>query len=138
MDLQARGSLHLGEETTTMQKAFLLKPDILLRVGRKPCVVADTKWKRLNSRDAHLGVSESDVYQVLAYAHRYATDTAVLVYPHHPGLGVPGLKREFVIHGASVPQVRLRVVTVDLAKLQGVPGQLARGLGAEAGEELSG
>ena len=76
-------------------------------------------------RQANLGVSGSDVYQVLAYAHRYQTERAVLVYPHHPAIGLPGIQREFLTHGAGPPtQVRIRVVTVDLARLDSIPSQL--------------
>ena len=132
VDLQKGGSAHLAEETTTGKKAFLLKPDILLRRGRTPCLVADTKWKRLDPRREYLGVSEADVYQVLAYAHRYATGDAILVYPHHAGVGVPGLQREFLIHGTGTPQVRLRVITLDLSRLESVPRQLELGVGALA------
>ncbi len=32
------------------------------------------------------GASGENVYQVLAYAHRFATDSAVLIYPHHAAL----------------------------------------------------
>ena len=76
-ELKEAGSLHLAEEAETKRRAFLLKPDILVRKGLSPRVVADTKWKRLDPRSADLGVSGEDVYQVLAYVHRYATDTAV-------------------------------------------------------------
>lgn len=128
VELQERASIYLAQEATTRQNAFLLKPDILVRLDRKPWVVADTKWKRLDSRQANLGVSEADVYQVLAYANRYETDRAVLIYPHHPALRMPGLQREFLIQGISSQQVRVRVITLDLARLESVPEQLELGL----------
>ncbi len=37
------------------------------------------------------------MYQVLAYAHRDATQSAVLIYPHRAAVGRPGLQRGFVI-----------------------------------------
>ncbi len=131
VDLQEAGSLHLAEEATTSRRAFLLKPDILLRKGRSPRVVADTKWKRLDPRKADLGVSGEDVYQVLAYAHRYATASAVLIYPHHPAVGRPGLQRDIVIQGGGAPSVVVRVAAVDLARLEGVPGILAEAICAD-------
>ena len=130
VDLQEAGSLHLAEEAETRRRAFLLKPDILVRKGRRPRVVADTKWKRLDSRKADLGVSGEDVYQVLAYAHRYATGTAVLIYPHHAAVGRPGLQREFVIQGAGASPVVVRVMTVDLARPERVPGEVGEVVGA--------
>lgn len=126
--LQEGGPTYLAQEASTKQNAFLLKPDILVRREGRTWLVADTKWKRLESRQANLGVSETDVYQVLAYAHRYETDRAVLVYPHHPALGPPGLKREFLIRSAGPQQVRVRIVTVDLARLERLPEQLEEGL----------
>jgi 5-methylcytosine-specific restriction enzyme subunit McrC len=134
--LQEGGSTYLAQEAASSRNAFLLKPDILVRLEGKPCCVADTKWKRLDSRHANLGVSEADVYQVLVYAHRFGIDQAVLVYPHHPALGLPGLQREFLIQGTVPRQVRVRIVTLDLASLETVPDQLLRGLAGESGWEF--
>jgi 5-methylcytosine-specific restriction enzyme subunit McrC len=128
VDLQGWDPTYLAHETTTKRNVFLLRPDILVRADRKILVVADTKWKRLDPNQGNLGVSESDVYQVLAYAHRYETDRAVLVYPHHSALRMPGLQREFLIRGASPHEVRVRIATLDLANLESVPKQLEQGL----------
>lgn len=128
VDRQGGASIYLAQEATAKQNAFLLRPDILLRQGRIPWGVADTKWKRLDPRQGNLGVSVADIYQVLAYAHRYETDLAVLIYPHHPALRIPGLQREFLIQGASSRRVRVRILTLDLARLDRVPEQLAQGL----------
>ncbi len=128
VNLQAEASAYLAQEATTKRKAFLLKPDILVRLNRKAVIVADTKWKRLDPLPSNLGVSEADIYQVLAYAHRYETDRAVLVYPHHPALGRPGIKREFLIERAGLQAIQVRVVTLDLSSLESVAGQLEQGL----------
>jgi len=120
VDLQEAGSLHLAEEAATKRRAFLLKPDILVRKGRSPRVVADTKWKRLDPRSADLGVSGEDVYQVLAYAHRYATGTATLIYPHHAALGRPRIQRDFVVQAGGGSRVVVRIATLDLARLERV------------------
>ncbi len=130
VDLQGDGSLHLAEEAETRRRTFLLKPDILVRKGRSPRVVADTKWKRLDPQKADLGVSGEDVYQVLAYAHRYATASAVLIYPHHAAVGRPGIQRDFVIQGAGASPVVVRVMTVDLARPERVPGEVGEVVGA--------
>jgi 5-methylcytosine-specific restriction enzyme subunit McrC len=126
--LQEGAGTYLAQEAATRRNAFLLRPDLLVRRGGKPAVVADTKWKRLDSRQAHLGVSEADIYQVLAYAHRHETERAVLIYPHHPALGCPGRQRDFEVQGAGSRKVRTRIVTLDLARLDGVPGQLLQEL----------
>jgi 5-methylcytosine-specific restriction enzyme subunit McrC len=126
--LQKGASTYLAQEAASGRKAFLLKPDILLRLERKPWLVADTKWKRLDSRQANLSVSEADIYQMLAYAHHFGVDQAVLLYPHHPALGLPGLQREFLIQGTAPQPVRVRIVTLDLARLENVSEQLLQGL----------
>jgi 5-methylcytosine-specific restriction enzyme subunit McrC len=128
VDLQEDASVYLAKETLGRRYAFLLRPDILVRDGRKAAVVADTKWKRLDPREPHLGVSASDVYQVLAYAHRYDANLAVLLFPHHAAIGMPGVQREFVTHWQIPANVTVRVVTVDLSRLESVPRQLEQGL----------
>ncbi|KAA8388651.1 restriction endonuclease [Acetobacter tropicalis] len=68
---------------------FQTKPDILIRRGGAITHVIDTKWKRISSRidDPKQGVSQADVYQMMAYAQLYHTPRLTLLYPHHPGLG---------------------------------------------------
>jgi len=127
VDLQERASAYLAVEATGGQKAFLLRPDILVRQGRKPKIVADTKWKVLDPGEPHLGVSSADVYQMLAYARRFEVFDALLIFPHHPRLGAPGLQKEYVTEGAVEKGVRVGVATVDLTRLDEVPGQLEAG-----------
>lgn len=127
VDLQERASAYLAVDTSAGRKVFLLRPDILLRQGHKSCAVADTKWKRLDPSEPHLGVSPADVYQMLAYARRFGVDTVLLVYPHHPRLGAPGLQREYVTEESRGQRVRVRIATVDLARLEDVPRQLELG-----------
>lgn len=68
---------------------FQTKPDILIRRGGTVTHVIDTKWKRISSRidDPKQGVSQADVYQMMAYAQLYRAPRLTLLYPHHPGLG---------------------------------------------------
>lgn len=131
VELQGRTLAYLAQDTESKRGAFILKPDILVRQEGKPWVVADTKWKRLESRQANLGVSEADVYQALAYAHHFGAHRAVLVYPHHPALGLPGLQRKLLIQGTLSQPVQLRIVTLDLARLENVPEQLMQGFADE-------
>ncbi len=128
VDLQDRASTYLAKEMKSNRNAFLLTPDILVRHAGQPWAVIDTKWKVLDHREHNLGVSSADVYQVLAYAHRYKTDLAVLVYPHRGALGQAGVQKEFLIHGGRSDAVCVRVATVDLASLASVSEQLERGV----------
>ena len=61
-----------------------LKPDILVMRGDQVTAVIDAKYKRLAaSPDRPSGVDQSDLYQLAAYASRYAPErVAALVYPH--------------------------------------------------------
>jgi len=60
------------KEDGTTKEAFTLKPDIIIYRDRRPIMIADTKWKVLNDAEdeetAKLGVSQPDVYQMMAYA----------------------------------------------------------------------
>jgi len=61
-----------------------LKPDILVMQGDQVTAVIDAKYKRLAaSQERPNGVDRSDLYQLAAYASRYAPEgVAALVYPH--------------------------------------------------------
>lgn len=68
---------------------FRLRPDVIVDdEDGEPCTILDTKWKRLLSdrTDAKNGVSQSDVYQLYAYANRYGTANNVLLFPWVKGV----------------------------------------------------
>lgn len=71
------------------RRLFQTKPDILIRHQGKVAHVIDTKWKRISSRidDPKQGVSQADVYQMMAYAQLYRAQRLTLLYPHHLSLG---------------------------------------------------
>jgi 5-methylcytosine-specific restriction enzyme subunit McrC len=63
-------------------KAFLMKPDIYLHHENKPTIILDTKYKILrNPTDPKKGVSQGDLYQMVAYAVRYNVNNIILLYP---------------------------------------------------------
>lgn len=108
------GRLYCLEESETGVGRFMTKPDILLKRGGKVELVLDTKWKRLGREldDPKRGVSQSDVYQMIAYGQLYECSDLVLLYPHHYELGlVPGSVSSHAVTGTSK---RLRTVTIDL------------------------
>lgn len=81
---------------------FQTKPDILIWRDGQVAHVIDTKWKRISARidDPKLGVSQGDVYQMMAYAHLYKSPKLTLLYPHHDGLGAnEGVQAQFRITG---------------------------------------
>jgi 5-methylcytosine-specific restriction enzyme subunit McrC len=78
---QARGAaLRLAQRDTA--DVFTLKPDIVFRrEGPEYPLLLDTKYKLLDENQRKLGVSESDFYQMYAYARRYQCSHVLLVYP---------------------------------------------------------
>jgi len=67
-------------------KRFQLKPDLIINYEwpDEPLLILDTKWKCLKSdeEDRKNGVSQADMYQMYAYAKRYAKcKEVVLLYP---------------------------------------------------------
>lgn len=71
------GSVHLDEG-----KIFGLKPDLCISTPTKN-FIADTKYKIAYSdnNDPKNGISQSDLYQMIAYAIRFEIQDIVLLYP---------------------------------------------------------
>ncbi len=113
-------------ETATQRELFQTKPDILIRRGEDVVHVIDTKWKRLASRmdDAKQGVSQSDVYQMMAYGQLYRVPRLTLLYPHHSGLrGAEGVHAK---HRVTGHDMHLETASFDVADGQEVTGRLRR------------
>jgi 5-methylcytosine-specific restriction enzyme subunit McrC len=96
-------------------RRFQTKPDILVKRGSDTLMVIDTKWKRLSPHieDAKQGVSQGDVYQLLAYGRVYNCPRIMLLYPHHHGLGPEaGVTGQYRVAGSDD---LLLTATVDIA-----------------------
>ncbi len=102
---------------------FQTRPDILVKHGSEILMVIDTKWKRLVPRaeQAKWGVSQSDVYQMMAYARLYACSKLMLLYPHHTALQTPGVLERYLL---ACGMEQLSTATVDLADLSSTASQL--------------
>ncbi|ASJ17101.1 hypothetical protein A3L04_08480 [Thermococcus chitonophagus] len=59
---------------------FKLIPDITIEVQGKRYVI-DLKYKLLTKEEKKLGVSQSDLYQMYAYATKWNADGVLLIYP---------------------------------------------------------
>ena len=72
-----RGDIYLDES-----EVFNLKPDLFLKTEFKS-LIADTKYKIVYSdeKDPKKGISQNDLYQMLAYAVRFKVDEIILFYP---------------------------------------------------------
>ena len=99
---------------------FRLRPDAVIEdesmPSEVPPIIFDTKWKHLepNADDGKFGVSQSDVYQMLAYAQAYDAQRLVLLYPWRKELGEQvGVNRRWTI---TETERRLDIATVDVSR----------------------
>ena len=110
---QGGGLFCLIEEGERGRQRFQTKPELLIKKGRNTVAVIDTKWKRIGRslEDAKRGVSQADIYQMMAYARLYRCSEVMLLYPHHAGLGTYTLNAAYrILEGEE----QLRVASVDL------------------------
>jgi len=87
---QARRNRRFLFEEIGKSGVLNLAPDIL--VSHHPSsrkLVIDTKWKHVVKK----GISNSDLYQLYAYTHRYGCNRSILLYPQVPDVDC----REFCI-----------------------------------------
>lgn len=106
---------HALQEVKDGQLRFATRPDITVTRDGAPILIVDTKWKRLRGAidDAKFGVSPSDVYQMMAYAHVYRCDRLILLYPYHDELDAePGVLCSHRVRGAA--DTRISIATISL------------------------
>ena len=100
------------------KRLFNLKPDAVIETPQDGAIVVDTKWKRLKLDKKTLGVLESDVYQMLAYARAYGAVRLVLLYPWEHEMGeVEGVIRAWTVAAADSRtdfNCRLDVAVIDV------------------------
>ena len=93
---------------------FRTRPDLIVRRGGRTVLIIDTKWKRITRiDDPKLGVSQADVYQVMAYGRLYECPHVVLLYPHHGGLPPSPLLQRYSIAMPGAHE-SLFVATLDV------------------------
>lgn len=73
----------LFDRTNETKAVYRLRPDLVVRFEDNRTIIADTKWKVLDST----GPSQTDLYQMYAYYTRYRhksenVDKVVLIYPY--------------------------------------------------------
>lgn len=97
-------------------KTFLLKPDIVIRdeASSNIRMIVDAKYKNPIS-DSEVRLSESDVYQLLAYAVRYQCNQLCLVYPKFRGNQSKDnpLASYRITNGSEI--IRIYAIHVDIA-----------------------
>lgn len=86
MEAQGGGLFCVRDDDAGGRNLFQTRPDIIIRdsSGRARLII-DTKWKRISSHleDKRQGVSQTDVYQMMAYGELYDCADLVLLYPRH-------------------------------------------------------
>ncbi len=94
---------------------FRTRPDLIVRQGERIALIIDTKWKRMTPRidDPKQGVSQADVYQLMAYAQLYNCPNVMLLYPHHGDLPPHPILRRYSIAARGADE-NLFVATLDL------------------------
>ncbi|MGQ4631874.1 5-methylcytosine restriction system specificity protein McrC, partial [Raoultella ornithinolytica] len=63
----------LIEDVKEGKPRFQTRPDLLIERNHQIVMIIDTKWKRIgrHPEDARHGISQADVYQMMAYARIY-------------------------------------------------------------------
>jgi 5-methylcytosine-specific restriction enzyme subunit McrC len=95
---------------------FRTRPDLIIRQDERIVLIVDTKWKRMTPRidDPKQGVSQADVYQLMAYGQLYDCPNVMLLYPHHADLLLDPIRRRHSIAAREADKT-LFVATLDLA-----------------------
>jgi 5-methylcytosine-specific restriction enzyme subunit McrC len=124
------GRLFCLSADATERGLFQTRPDILIRRAGAVVHIIDTKWKRISSRvdDPKQGVSQADVYQMMAYGQLYKAPRLTLLYPHHFGLG----RQEMVHarHRITGHDIVLETASIDVGDGAGMLDRLRQLLGS--------
>jgi len=105
----------VSPDGTLGRPLFRTKPDCMVRRDGRTALIIDTKWKRLTAAgsDPKRGVSQADVYQLMAYARLYDSARLMLLYPHHADLERPGALARHRINVVG-PDERLTIASIDV------------------------
>lgn len=98
---------------------FRTRPDLIIRNRGEIALIIDTKWKRISPRigDPKQGVSQADVYQVMAYGRLYDCSNVMLLYPHTSELSSDPIHTHYSVAVRGAKE-KLIVATQDLAGSQ--------------------
>lgn len=91
---------------------FALKPDIIIQ-NATSLIILDTKYKELDPEDSKEGVSQSDMYQMLAYAIKYGSSDCILIYPSHLNF-VPGNLPHIIKVENRLVKVHIKTIPLDI------------------------
>lgn len=122
-DVMLQHSQHyLARDSKSNGRLFQLRPDIVVNTASTTSCIVDTKWKRLQPSERKLGVTQADLYQMLAYSERYQCKSILLLYPwDHGAAEFRGVHKQLVFEGKDS---RVTIGEISLADLATVPIQL--------------
>ncbi len=104
---------------------FSLRPDAVIK--KPTLIILDAKWKHLTLEEKTLGVAQSDIYQMLAYAQAYDASRLVLLYPWHQEMGKQEIiSSDWTVTGTSR---QLDIAAIDVGQPELVSETLRRIIG---------
>lgn len=108
------------------KKTFQLKPDITIIKNEQVLMILDAKYKEVIDAEGNNHISQSDIYQMLAYSVKYKCNQIVLIYPEMMGCR----RDEFELFRIEIPKengvLNISIVQINLEMDKSlVMGQLA-------------
>ncbi|MGI6731599.1 MAG: McrC family protein [Anaerovoracaceae bacterium] len=89
-----------------------LRPDIVLRQGEQPILIADAKYKNPKYQNGiYTNISQADIYQVYTYAKIYGINSVALIYPQFENHNTPPMTIEL---GEGDEKISLLIGCVDI------------------------
>jgi 5-methylcytosine-specific restriction enzyme subunit McrC len=111
--IQATGRHFARLHDGTYRPVYELRPDIVVHDDRSAWVVADTKWKSLETGpNGYLRPNRADIYQMHAYASAFGVDRLMLIYPGDSCYRVPDTA--FLLPNAVTKQPLVLVSCIDI------------------------
>ena len=92
------------------QSLFMLIPDLLISSNGKKLII-DAKYKILDPEYWNFGISQSDLYQTVAYALKHNCSNVVLLYPAHL---LKSVNEEPYIVRYDGKEIRVFIRTIEL------------------------
>jgi 5-methylcytosine-specific restriction enzyme subunit McrC len=102
---------------------FKLRPDLMLQYGDKR-IIADTKCKIIynNDSDPKNGLSQSDLYQMVAYAIRFELTDIVLFYPDTVGKYVKDIFELTIPDDLAGKEINIKAFQVPIINKEVIEG----------------
>lgn len=96
------------------KKSFQLKPDITIIKKEQVLMILDAKYKEVIDSEANIDISQSDLYQMLAYSVKYKCDQIVLIYPEMIGCNRDKLELRTIEIHKEKGVLNIKVVLINL------------------------